>query len=55
MFRLDRKEKTSKCTRGGGVTVLVNTNYEAELLNVQSDSVELQYKLLIMWGKIINV
>lgn len=50
MFRLDRSDKTSNCTRGGGVAICVNKCFEAEIINIQSDSVE-QLFVLIKCGK----
>jgi len=49
VFRLDRIDKTSNSTRGGGVAIFVNKRFEAETINIQHDSVE-QLFVLIKWG-----
>jgi len=49
VFRLDRSDKTSNSTRGGGVAIFVNKRFEAEIINIQHDSVE-QLFVLIKWG-----
>lgn len=49
VFRLDRSDKTSNSTRGGGVVIFVNKRFEAEIINIHTDSVE-QLFVQIKWG-----
>jgi len=49
VFRIDWSDKTSNSTRGGGVAIFVNKSFEAEIINIQHDSVE-QLLVLIKCG-----
>lgn len=50
---MDRNDKTSRFTRGGRVAIIVNKQYQIELINIPIDNAE-QLFILIRNGKNIK-
>jgi len=50
VFRVDRSDKTSNHTRGGGVLICVHKWFDAELIKVPIDSFEQLY-VMVKYGK----